>query len=702
MNRRSTYSLSLLALSGMAVGMPLLDLFGRYAQFFIAQDQYGSEIVLFSLLITFLIPLAALALEAFVRMLSKPAGQGVHVLLIFIFGTALGLAVLRKLPVQYDALILAMAILAGGAIAYAEQRSAAMQRGLAFLSLAPLAALAYFLFFSACASLIWKGGLFSSGETGAAIAQGIGRPAPVVILALDEFPIASLMLPDGSINAERFPNFARLAGESYWFRNASSVAPWTGASLTSVLTGQMPLGGKAPNSIDYPQNLFSLLGTAYQMEVHEEQTRFCPPDLCQELEASPAASSTLASRMESALLDAGVVYAHASLPPGMRERLPSLSFSWGGYAGQDSLPPSPVDEGQEQPPGREDKTGKTQIAHLENFIASVQPSPAPVLYFTHVVLPHFPWELTPTGYTYTQQPALYDQLSAIPGLKKEGDHWGGNAFLVRQGLQRHLLQVGYVDSMIGKLIDRMQATGVWDQTLVIVFADHGVSFVPDHPRRGPTPETLDEIYRVPLFIKVPGQSAGVVRDDNAMLLDVLPSLVDVLDIQTGWTFAGRSLFGDAPPPPEKRITEAPGGKIPAGLEGLFRVVSRNAAIFHQRNDWIGIASVGEHGEWVGQHVSELNVAWDDRISWTIDQQQEFGKVNFHSGYVPILVTGELVLPQDMPPPPEVIIVLNGVVAGIGGGFDCHVNTCSFSALLAEELLHDGANQLEVRVMKTAP
>ena len=76
----------------------------------------------------------------------------------------------------------------------------------------------------------------------------VGDPAPIVILSMDEFPVASLLRADGTINAERFPNFARLAEASTWYRNATSVAPLTQQSVPAMLTGRLPATASCPPS----------------------------------------------------------------------------------------------------------------------------------------------------------------------------------------------------------------------------------------------------------------------------------------------------------------------------------------------------------------------------------------------------------------------------------------------------------------------
>src|SRR5690606_5228893 len=48
----------------------------------------------------------------------------------------------------------------------------------------------------------------------AAEARVVGPNPPIVIIIFDELPLRSLLAADGSIDADRFPNFARVAGES--------------------------------------------------------------------------------------------------------------------------------------------------------------------------------------------------------------------------------------------------------------------------------------------------------------------------------------------------------------------------------------------------------------------------------------------------------------------------------------------------------
>ena len=65
----------------------------------------------------------------------------------------------------------------------------------------------------------------------------LGADGRLVMLQLDEFPLASIVATDGTINSDLFPNFARLAEEGTWYRNTLSDSIATTQSVPAILTG---------------------------------------------------------------------------------------------------------------------------------------------------------------------------------------------------------------------------------------------------------------------------------------------------------------------------------------------------------------------------------------------------------------------------------------------------------------------------------
>ena len=120
-----------------------------------------------------------------------------------------------------------------------------------------------------------------------------------------------------------------------------------------------------------------------------------------------------------------------------------------------------------------------------------------------------------------------------------GDPWVGN--LERQ---RHLLQAGYADRLVGQVLQRLDEVGVFDDAAIVVTADHGIAFSADPNRRLPTPEALPEIMWTPLIVKAPGQSAPRVDDANVQSIDVLPTLAALIGVDIPWSVDGIDVAGD--------------------------------------------------------------------------------------------------------------------------------------------------------------
>ncbi len=103
-----------------------------------------------------------------------------------------------------------------------------------------------------------------------------------------------------------------------------------------------------------------------------------------------------------------------------------------------------------------------------------------------------------------------------------------------QAYQRHLLQVGYADRLLGDLLERLRDTGMYDRSLVVVTADHGMSFREGESGRVASQANLEDIAFVPLFVKQPGQERGEVVDHHVETIDVLPTIAEVLGFRIPW------------------------------------------------------------------------------------------------------------------------------------------------------------------------
>jgi hypothetical protein len=334
-----------------------------------------------------------------------------------------------------------------------------------------------------------------------------------VLIAFDELPLNSLLDAHGRIDGKRYPNFARLASGSTWFAHTSTVAEGTTHAVPAILTGRFPRAGELPVYTDHRQNLFTLLGGATRLHVDDDETHLCPPKLCPGLEGS------FESRAETLAEDTGIVYLRKQLPDDLTDGIPSIANGWDDFL---------QDASSHHDPGRIES----------DFVESLRPQALPSLWYLHVMLPHSPWRYLPSGQAYDIRPA--------PGWGPD-EVWTTNQAAVDQYWQRHLLQLGYADRVLGRLLARLRTTGLYDRAVVVVTADHGVSFRAGEKRRPLSPVNLQDIAYVPLFVKLPGQKRGRVVDEPSRTIDILPTVAGALRVRIPWHVDGHSLLRARPP-----------------------------------------------------------------------------------------------------------------------------------------------------------
>ena len=700
--------LVVLALWGLAIAQPVLDLFGKNPEFFVANSLSKYEVALFGVVVALLLPVVLIVVEVVAYAIDRRVGLGVHVVFVFALGALLGSYLARQLGVTNDLLSVVVAVAVGGAIVYGERKVNGVRLGLHYLAFAPLVFLAAFLLFSSTSKLL------TAEDAVAATDVTIGDPAPIVIVQMDEFPVASLLNEDGDINAERFPNFARLAESGTWYRDATSVSPKTTDSVPAMMTGLDPQLGDLPTSSDHPRSIFTLLGGQYEQHVTEPVTSVCPDSICAN---RPDQEKFNYRRSRQAVLDASVVYLQATFPPFLRDSLPAVDRAWGGFIddanvesadASAALDPSSGADQSGSPPNNDPSykwkalgpsgwSPRYQAGLIDTMIDSIGPTRRPGLFFTHATFPHIPWLLSPEGYQYVVSDARF-----VPGLENGGIWTDDNDYLVRQGFARHLLQVGYMDNLVGQMIDQLQSQGMWDDALVVVLSDHGVAFTPGENFRSPRAATVHEIYNIPLFIKYPHQTEGEVSDVNAMNIDVLPTIVDALDIQTDWQFDGQSLLGDGPDRDSKpTFWDIGPDHVPMGFDGVMDVVQRDHEYLPGPDDWLGVFGQGEYADLVGEDESDLDVTGDSGLTFTTDQDERLADWQPDAdGLAPMLLYGSLEAP-DGDLPQGGVVVVNGRVAGVAGDFAEDGDHVTFNALISEEILRHGANEVELLLPRSA-
>ena len=228
----------LLALNGIIVAEPVLTALRQGADLFVSRRAGRLDIVALTLVLVLGLPAVLFAIEELVGLARRgrngdQSRDRVHRILLGGLG---GLVVVRLLgDAGLPGPVTVLLAVAGGAVLWqAVTRWEGPRLWLQVLGVFPLLLGAWFLATDPVRGLV----LDPASATGDAAA--VGAPAPVVLVVLDELPLASILDEDDRIDPEQFPNLAYLADDATWFRNATGVSPTTPEAVPPILTGRYP------------------------------------------------------------------------------------------------------------------------------------------------------------------------------------------------------------------------------------------------------------------------------------------------------------------------------------------------------------------------------------------------------------------------------------------------------------------------------
>jgi arylsulfatase A-like enzyme len=108
-------------------------------------------------------------------------------------------------------------------------------------------------------------------------------------------------------------------------------------------------------------------------------------------------------------------------------------------------------------------------------------------------------------------------------------------------------EISYLDSDLARLLDGLAAAGLADDTLVVLVSDHGEEFK-EHGGLAHARTLFEEALRVPLLMRFPAELPGGLRVARpAQLVDVAPTVLELLGLPVPVDLPGRSLVEDVAP-----------------------------------------------------------------------------------------------------------------------------------------------------------
>jgi len=286
------------------------------------------------------------------------------------------------------------------------------------------------------------------------------------------------------------PQIDAFASEGVVYENAYANAPWTRASIASILTGLYP-------------------------------TRHLTRDRRDRL---PEGLSSLAELLSEAGYTTGFVNTN-----------PNVGSVFGFASGFDTM----MELYAREKPGlvrtRELVTPSDEVTR--RAIDWIDRANRPWLLVVLTIDPHSPYA----------PPERFDRY----GGDYRGNARGGRGWLERDDLSDadkariaslYAGEVSFNDDSFGALISHLRDGEQLDRTLVIFTSDHGEEFW-EHGTRGHGKTLSEAVSRVPLVLRPPSARARTTRVERAVeLVDIVPTVLALLDLPAPPGLDGRNLL----------------------------------------------------------------------------------------------------------------------------------------------------------------
>jgi len=669
----------LFVLSGFAIVQPLLDVTGKSPDLFLFSRAGRGDILQLVVGVTLLPALAIWAGEVLVGLVSEPLRRLLHLAAVTMLLTLVAIQVIKKLTEVRGPVLVALAAAVGLLAGALYAGRAWLKLWLRYLAPAPLVFALLFVLVSPTSKLVLPARAAPSGGSAAAVAPG-ERP-PVVLIFLDEFPLKSLLDSRGRVDPRVYPNFAEFAEGSTWYRNTTGVSGFTPWAMPAMLTGRYPSKVKAPIYHEYPDNLFTLFGGRYNLKAYETISQLCPPTLCEQTGGGAERTGLRGVLWESAKVYRDIVSPYdAAIDPGSLVSQTALQD-----AAQDGKPLDPK--------FRFDQLRLNQPSRFTDFLQGLKRTDTPTLHFLHLLLPHAPWRYLPSGVEYNFKTfGRGFPTDKAPAQVRELGH------------ERMLLQLAYTDRLIGQVVERLKAQGLYDKSLVVLTADHGAGWTPGEKPRSLMVRNTPDLMWVPLFVKAPSQREGRVDDRNFEQVDLLPTVADLLGVPVPWKMDGLSQNG---PPArqrgEKWWFDVPGHReVRDGPSNLSIVLQGETDTLVRASEGIkGLYRFGAFADLVYRDPATVGPIGGTPARAELDDWKLYRRIDPGAGEVPALVSGRLT--STLPPAGSTVLVaVNGKIGGESKLFPDRPgeSAAKFAVIVPDSLFEpgDGRRQLQVYVV----
>jgi len=192
------------------------------------------------------------------------------------------------------------------------------------------------------------------------------------------------------------------------------------------------------------------------------------------------------------------------------------------------------------------------------FLDSRRRQENPFFLFVHYVDTHTPYraprEYTQLYYSFFRNPKAFKHRSLKEAKRQFPAHLQNNPYMDKwlKGIRdvdyivaTNKGAVTWIDHQIGQLIHRLKLNGQWDKTILVFTSDHGES-LGEHGLWFVHGGLFESTARVPLIMRIPGGPKGKQINSVVQHVDLMPTLLNQLNLPIPLWIRGQALLKDPP------------------------------------------------------------------------------------------------------------------------------------------------------------
>ncbi len=373
----------------------------------------------------------------------------------------------------------------------------------------------------------------AAAETPSGDRQSTASAPNVLLIAIDD--LNDWVGCMGGHPDARTPNIDRLASRGTLFTNAHCQAPICGPSRASLFSGLLPstsgiYGQIADNKLRQASDIMRTVTLLPDyLEQHGYRTMACGK-LFHNGDAAGVFQDYGGHASFGPKPDKRFKYDPAWFP----EKIGGTQTDWGAFPESD----------EQMPDFKIARYGVDRLAEDHD---------APFLLAVGFMRPHVPWYCPQKWFdmhpieTIDLPPYRADDLDDVPEISRRVNElpampttrWAIEAGEWRNIVQSYLACTTFVDAQVGKVLDALQESRYADNTVVILWSDHGYHL--GEKNRFAKQALWDRANRVPLIIATASSNEAATCDRPVGLIDLYPTILDLCGLPANAMNEGHSL-----------------------------------------------------------------------------------------------------------------------------------------------------------------